>query len=271
MKILNIVITATLAIILLGTLLTPIVSDAQNDLRTEHIYTSEGAYAHLDKLEVTDSHVLTWAGGKLTIDDVEYPLWSSGAGVAFLSDNVGLYVSNGNLYIGVSGAAQAALYSASTLSLIASAGEITYSINDADAVQTTYTMGYILDNDGKYITTDDTTALYYTNNSQISGYRSDGGVLYVMIDGNSFTDGTHVADFTIAGTDVEGTDGNVKTLSSVKFSSKGLSTFVLPEKVSYWTDDNPAAISLLGALPIIVIAGLVVGVVGALFIRKNGD
>lgn len=269
MKILNVVITLALSIILLGALLVPVISDAQTGLKTEHTYTSEGAAAHMDKLEVSDSHTLTWQGGILTVDGVEYPLWTSPVGVAFLTESLGLYVSKGNLYIGQSGQAQAALYSASTLSLIASAGQITYSINDADAIQTTYTSGYILSNDGKYITGESTTNKYYTDSMQVSGYRSDSGVLYIMIDGKSYTDGTNQTNFRVDGTDVEGTDGNVKTLDGVFYSGRGLSAYVIPETVSYWTEDNPAAIALLGALPVLIIAALIVAAVGVIYIRRT--
>lgn len=259
------------SVIVFAAILVPAISAAQKDLTTEHIYVSENPRANLDKLEITDSHVLTWADSTLTIDDVVYPLNADGSYIPFLTENVALYVSGGNLYLGQATQTQISL-SSKTLSLIASAGEITYSIDDADAIQTTYTMGYILDNDGKYISGSvDSGKKYFTSNSQVSGYRTDSSTMYVMIDGNSFTNGTHVSDFTIDSHNAEGTDGEIKELDAVRYSGRGLTAFIVLDQVSYITEDNPVAISLLGALPIIVIAGLIVGIAGTLFIRKNGD
>lgn len=148
-----------------------------------------------------------------------------------------------------------------------SAGEITYSINSADVVTTTYTKGYVADPNGEYVSCQNTATKYF-DDVKIAQCRYDSG-LRVFIDGTGYNNGVE-ANVTVRSTPVADTDDQVKTLDGLYYtSSRALNSAVVMEKTAYYIHtEEPQLANMISIIPILIITGLIIGAI-SVFVRRE--
>ena len=297
-NLLTLVVTLTLGIILAGSLLVPVVDSTQNGMSTT--YTNEGA-ANYTINGVDDMTMYNTGGRGWVINGVEYTISAGGIPLIttdvcrfYKSDSNGkymqLYGANGELINGGGNATTNLFvleYSAETHVLTFTKytdmtdTEVSYTTtfscthvieyNPAGAFTAIITTGgeddplsyYVHDVNQIYAggayTTGDLDTAYFAQGTTVNLGESTytGSAAAVTEKVAKYTDLLHGSTYTV--TIVDGEDSESFTPFTV---------FVPKSVVAHTPNDN-GAIGLLGALPIIVIMGLVVAATGAIFVRRN--
>ena len=180
------------------------------------------------------------------------------------------------MYVSVTGAgvitvvttSGTATTSATSFSAVISAGEITYSIGGADSVTTTYTSGYVADPSGKFVSCTTSDDRYYSANT-FAQTRYD-NAFKAYIDGAAYSNGTSTT-MTVHSDAVADTNNTVFKLTGINYTTTKMlnSLCVMENIVEYRYTNEPGIVSLLGAIAPLVIIGLVITAVGAIFYNRR--
>ena len=305
-NLLTLVVTLTVGIILAGSLLMPVLSDAT---QTEKTFTNDGYY-RLTQIEsdsntviewdYTNPNVLTVNGAEVTInsDSAEYVYpyaivttdgWALRLAVSYSSIGLDLYTSQYNnvvWYVTTTEAVNA------TITL--SNGTASFAKGENPAVSTSFTKAFIPDNEGDYVLKfsdkdvylNGDSLIYSTGRSTLTLGESEN--LLIHMDGN-IDDGVtatvlNPSDYVVSNIVIHKTvDSSYIDLykfSNVTFditdtdSNTATATYgqvIVPYKVTAELSQHfdPAEIALLNALPILIIVGLVMVGVGAIAVRNR--
>ena len=294
-NLLTLVVTLTVGIILAGSLLMPVISDATT---TEKTFLNKGYY-EMTYTEADDVS-MTWDSTdphKVTVNDVviDLPATADLPGpiniicgddwfIRYTGTGLQFYPSTGSSVNAGSGV---------DMTVTASEGTVTITTNAVPAVTKTayYTFLYVVSENGAYVMKNTNEAAYVHKDSEIYGIgRSTvtGGYVKIKITGNIedgftasevgsslYTFGDITVNYT---TDSEYID--LYKLTSLQFavtdssentSNLTYSYFIVPASVTSELTNhlNDGEIALMDALPVIVIIGLVLAGVGAIFIRNR--
>ena len=178
-NLLTLAITLTVGIILAGSLLMPVISDATE---TEHTFTNDG-YFRMTHVDDTTDHTITWTYEKpntITVDgtDVLIDYHVSNGQVTVIADTnwiVRLYndgageVSAVAMVASTGGTASAQVIDSSTATISLTSGEMSATFGNATRTGT-YTDAWIPSNDGEFTMKKADKVAYINENSEIVGY-----------------------------------------------------------------------------------------------------
>lgn len=303
-NVLTLAITLTIGVILAGSLLMPVLSDATT---TERTFVNNGAF--YVEANPTDIYTLEYSrsteSGVLYVNDEPIALSSSSYSVLVLDqsilrmegfNNTMEYRGDGNSIGGIG-----------ELNITISGGSVTGTYQRFDGSTsftwptTTYTDAYVISADSQaLIMSDYNTPVKMNEDSEILGFgltrASAGGTALFMskIEGN-IADGVTVDILgTSTGTTLEGaTVSNLEvnatkldaykdlyeltsitytvTLADTTSYNVTYSAYIVPSEVSSELTNhlNPGEIAILNALPILIIVALVVMAAGALYLKRD--
>lgn len=310
-NLLTLAITLTVGIILAGSLLMPVISDATT---TEKTFENEG-YFFMDKISSTDedTHTITWAASTpniIVVDGTNMDIASFGLPSGFASvtifatetDIIRLGANNDGTslnWVQVRGSTW--YYSSSTTSFTATiaGGDLT-AVLDGTTRATTYTDAYLIDKDenGAYVMKKSDEKAFMLADSEfynIGVTNITSGFIILKVEGNiesatvtpltispeTFSTPT-ISDEEIVKNTVNGykdlyqfdkltftasyNDGtNDKTIDCV------YSYVIVPASVTAELTNhlNPGEIAIMNALPVLIIAALVVMAAGALYLKRD--
>ena len=303
-NLLTLAITLTVGIILAGSLLMPVISDATTTHKT--FSNAEGGYftMALDS-EDSEDYTLSWAhatGGVLTINGEDFDAHAT-YGQATISIVMGedwiiRYNSandnfaycqyfNGSTRIG-------AYDTTASFEMTASGGtaSMTFTFNDSttQSVTESYDKLYVINPDSEYLMKKPTTKAYVLGSTEIfaEGMTQGSGIgtQLIKIEG-SINDGftvtaqdsaVTISDITSTQTQVQGYVG-LYQIEKIEFNiTKNDSTvaatynfFVVPTETSAELSNHMTSgeIAILNALPILIIVALVVMAAGALYLKRD--
>lgn len=293
-NLLTLAITLTIGVILAGSLLMPVISDAQkntNDTLINEV--SEGMTFKLDgvddyNLTTTDS-VRAWLINGTAVD------MYSAAGALAITDKcrfeknggyVSLYDATGSRIANLSGVANKVVveYTAETKVF-----SVTTYTGAGDSAELANTYTYNVENILYYIPGGDYGAIQTNGDPDISYYVND---LSEVIAGGAYTTGDLDTSYFAEGTTVyvgnssytaSGTATTVKEYTdAIKGSSYSITvtdgedsetftpyTVFVPLKVIAHTSEQNGQIALYGAIPILVIVGLLMAAIGAIYTKRD--
>lgn len=308
-NLLTLVVTLTVGIILAGSLLMPVISDATE---TERTFQNEEYFFTMDKIDDTAEHTILWTLDtyeKITVDGVDItPTWDSATIVAE-EDNLircsknpggdGYYLN----FVGTDRPVGLGYITDKSVSITISNGTISFTNVSSTDVSTTvtssYTSAYIINPEDtgayQYVMKTPTAKSYVLGDSEVYGigYSSFGGAWQnIFVISGSIDDGIDatlvsttlegdvtVSDTTVTSTAVTGYK-DLYQFEKVQFTATygGIdyaltySYIIVPASVTAELAEhlNAGEIALMNALPVIVIIGLVLAGVGAIFV-KNRD
>lgn len=267
-KLVSTIIMATVGIILVGSLITAAVSASNESFYTTTTYSNAVVDDQITlspittesskTLNVNSTNIVTDTGNIEYWDDAEY------RNVILISENISVAATGDKtIYYALSDG----WHTATSFTAAISAGTITYSVNEGDAVTISYSSGYVADPEGEFISCAADQTKYYSSVTFAQMLYTAN--YYTFIDGDGFKDGTEIA-MNVTSEDVENTDGNVKTLTSITVYNQPLnSPCVMQKSIEYTHADNPGAVSLLGVIAPVMILAILVGVVGMIYLRRD--
>ena len=293
-NILTLVITLVVGIILAGSLLAPVITDAQKNTNDTIINdVSEGMTFKLDgaddyNLTTTDS-VRAWLINGTAVDVY------SASGALTITDKcrfeknggyVSLYDATGSRIANLSGVANKVVVEYTAETKVFSVTTYT-GMGDSAELANTYT--YNVENILYYIPGGDYGAIQTNGDPDISYYVND---LSEVIAGGAYTTGDLDTSYFAEGTTVyvgnssytaSGTATTVKEYTdAIKGSSYSITvtdgedsetftpyTVFVPLKVIAHTNEQNAQIALYGAIPILVIVSLLMAAIGAIALRRG--
>lgn len=305
-NILNLAIVLTVGVILAGSLLMPVISDATT---TERTFTNDGYY-HMNLISSADSDVvLTWDHTdpyKITVGDVVVDLPKSYVIPCTLvcSDDWGLryLLSNGNVTVDLSvfagpgdGTYDASTSTGNDMTITLSNGTATFD-NGSTPVTHAYSEAYAISNgDGEYVMKKTTDTAYLKSDSSIygvgrtylnfstpkslninvSGTIEDGATVTIF---NPLS-GYSVSNIVVANSAVAGYN-DLYTFTSVSFDVTDstpttlgavYSQVIVPYEVTAELTNHltPGEIALINIIPVMVIVALLMVAVGGLYLRRN--
>lgn len=291
-NLITLVITLTIGIILAGSLLMPVVDNSTATTKTILNTGSEFVSADSDD---TDTHTIIIsmdADSKLTIttdgEAVVLPDFSLyGAASILYGENTFVRVSSAGV-VNVYGRTNASTYGNQTIGTASAANPITISITGTTATISTYTIPDVqvfIAAEGPYVLTknpyvleDSMVFIGAVNTISGTGIAFDiYGPLDDLIGKGVWPNGRGIGDITptlsnpttnlykVDKIEAEATnDGNV-------FGTMTITYFVAPKEITY---DNAEYIGdqyagILGAIPVLIIAALVVAAAGALYLKRD--
>ena len=248
-NLLTLAITLTVGIILAGSLLMPVISDATT---TERTFTNNGYFRMSETLSTDENTVITWDSANAFVfnlngNDIELPPGATSGTVypytilasdawalraAVLNDTV-----NVDLTLYGSGSDSTLLWfvnswSNDTATITLSAGTASFKANDSTPVTVSYTHAFIPDENGNYILKKGTETAYlhgesliYATGRTTATFGEDSVDLNINIEGN-ITDGETVTVLAPTGY----TSDNIEVVNSQVTGYKDLYTF---DKVTF--------------------------------------
>lgn len=260
-NLLTLAITLTLGVILAGSLLMPVLTDAQNEFNPTYSNVNDGAL----ELDVVTSATISKDAGvadKVTINDEEVSLTTSANAIVF-TDSFVINARTTNFYVITSSSATNVSASTAFTATI-SEGTITYKIGTGSETTVSYS-GTVLvaSTEGEYTNIASGTA-YTDDLNKVYGWSWSGNKLYTTAGTETTISGTPGALTDLADTKNDAYDSlytlniaNVKMDSGV--TNVAPVTVILPTTfTAQMNGSGAAAATLIGALPILVILGLVV-------------
>ena len=299
-NLLTLVVTLTVGIILAGSLLMPVLSDATT---TEKTFTNSGAF-NLGIFTPDDEYtmVYTASDGKITVNDVDVPAFdvvNKSFSIVSTDNFLARYgYASGNYFLQCIGKDSTNNYFADggvTVTITISSGDLSVNWVKADTTSVTKTVSFtemyaIVPSVDDAIMKASSDTVYIKGDSEL--YAS--GLTNVTAWNNMFHfEGTYDDGITISSPslpsatydnikwNIEAVDGYVDLykLTSIEFDIHNSDTtvhatysyFGVPEKVTAELSQhlNTGEIALLNTLPILVIIGLVMAGVGAIFVRNR--
>ncbi len=299
MNALTLIITLVVGVILTGALLGPVISDAT---KTEETFKNEGYYTMT--YSEADALTFSWdctAPNVATINGNEVPLITppqyTPVNVVCGDDWFLRWTGDTMQFYSVAGgnnpALSASVASETSLTLVASSGSATIQNTAATPVSQTvdYTFMYVVDPNGSLVMKDSAKSVYLLGDSEIYaiGRTSTTGLLLkIKITGN-INDGFNAEvlgtpSSTVTLGDVEATMQkmdeyvNLYSLQDLKIPvgyddseyTATYSYFIAPASVTAELSNHltPGQISLMGAIPVMVIVALLMAAVGAIALRR---
>ena len=268
-KLIPLVITLVVGIILAGSLLVPVLNDARGSFynTVEYSNVTSESQIHLSAVTAETSNTLDVSSTGIVTNNGNIEYWedTTYANVVLLTDLI---------YVSVTGVGAITVVTtsgsttASSFSAVISAGELTYSVDGADAVTTTYAAGYTADPSGDFVSCTTSDPRYFVGDKFAQARYDNAFKAYV--NGSGYSDGTE-ANMTVVSETVADTNNTVFKLTGIKYTSSKvlISLTVMENKVEYRYTDDPEVVSLLGAIAPIVIISLVVGAAGAIFYNRR--
>lgn len=276
-NVLTVVITMAVAVILAGSMLMPILSDAQKTIGPQVTYTNEDNSSSGYHYGAVDSIHLVIDENGASINDAIIERASIPI-VLFESDNISV-----NLPDTVSTATMEAYYNndtaggsvfGGTLDLTAENGEIT-AVFGANTLTFTYTWLVTITEDGEFINHQVGGNIYYTDPTNViicGGIYSTGenDTYYSWYNGIATDNGEYDISLNPNGTLVSGTtDVYQSSLPRIVIGDEDFTPFRMLIKEEVVGHERGAGYAILGAIPIIVIAALIVAAIGMVAVRRN--
>lgn len=284
-NILTLVITLTLGVILAATLLVPIIDNATT---TTDTYTNDGLI-HLEKYTAeSDDITIAWTydtpnaitinDETLTLPDVEYLSIDMGNDW-FVRYNRGVSMS----YLATNASIVSTVAGEGSLTVTLSGGTIT--ATDGTTTKTnTYTEYLCItpDENASYVMKKAADSVYLKGDSEIIAYGQTSSYAFKIV--GNVTDGVTVSQIRGSSVEIDNETVNATAddshidlykFTSVTFTygdaTATYNAVVVPkeitaEKSAHLTDGQ---ISLMGAIPIMVIVALLMAAVGAIVLRRN--
>ena len=302
-NLLTLVVTLTVGIILAGSLLMPILDDTTT---TQKTLTNSGYFRMSDVSDATEDYVITWDYTEptklgindetFTFDDASLPALSSRSIVFSDSFLARLYNNGGGTYslqIWITSYDTGVSTTALTSATITISSESMIWVTSSDTTKTYSYTGYIyaIDPNGDMIMKSATDSAYVLSDSPIVGAGVSfvgGSANYVFhVDGTYDNMDVTCGSNTITIDDIEthytqdSTYVDVYKFNSITFQTtysgdgsikdQTYNYVAVPYQVTAELSQhlNAGEIALLNALPILVIIGLVMAGVGAIFIRNR--
>lgn len=291
-NLLTLAITLTVGIILAGSLLMPVISDATKttgilnnatgsqlgyliEIDDESEYTMTWDVTTPDVVEVNGENVTLYAGTVICGGDPDFIIRYYSGSTKYIQGRDGTtnFTANSTLDISIA---------SGTITIEADENTYTYSI----------TKGFALAKSGEYVMKSSAQAAYMLADSEFNAYgvsSTDGSSLWLKISGTiadgataeriSGASGT-LSDVEIHSTAVDGYIGvyalDKLTLSFVN-SSTDVTTdltynyFIVPASIEAELSEhlNPGEIAIMNALPVLIIVALVMMAAGALFLKRD--
>lgn len=300
MNALTLIITLVVGVILTGALLGPVISDAT---KTEVTYTNEGYYR---MAEIGDESIsIVWdhtEPKQITVNDevvdlIKVPT-NKVVTIAVTDETIIRYAPvTSNTLIQVYSSAGyygAGVNDGTDMTITIGEGTLTADNGSGTTVTKTITSGYYASNNGKWIMkTDGETAFIHKDDSVVvlAGNTNVGDVTIGVYANGTINDGLSFETFPVDGeahvvtygdvtfnyTDVTGYIDLVK-LSNCQFditcddttATATYSYFLVPYEVTAELSQHltPGQISLVGAIPVMVIVALLMAAVGAIALRR---
>lgn len=255
------IITVLIATIVFATVLVPIVGNLQSSYyeMVEYSNVENDNQIYLSAISTDTSNTINVESTGITSNTGVIPYWDDATfyNMILITDKIAVWVNGaGSIQVVTS----SGIVTASVFTAVASAGSITYSVDSADAVQITYTYGYIATIDGEYVSCFNNVHRYY-DSLNFAQCRYDSG-LYVYVDGYKTKNGSEIP-MTIESSDVAGTEGQVKDLTAIKYTqSRSLNSIsVMEAKAVYTYTEHPTIVTLLGVIPIFVVISILMIVI----------
>lgn len=304
LKIPMVAITVTVSLIVIAAVLLPVLDDSS---KTEDVFYNDDYFFKMDKLDSDSSHVISWSKGaasKLVIDGEDYAVTWSGSPVIVACDNdlIRFQHSSANKYLNFVGAdSKGGVGASSDLSatITIADGVITFertsSGGSTTSVTTEFETAYCIDPNGDYVLTSsgDVTKYILKDTDVFSlGYLTISGVWQnVFKSYGSIEDGftselvssNLTEDPVVTSQDPQYTEVNkyvdLYTINTIPFtytyndteSDAGLGRLIVPYEVhaelSNHLDNN--SISILAAIPVMIIIAVLVGVVAAVIRNRE--
>lgn len=270
-------------------------------------FTNEG-YLRYTEIDATESYTMSWditTPEKVTVNGDDYEIWKNGDGTRNISilmvpdHGIVRYNHASSVYVAtqVIGLGTLSLGNSYTVTL----NNGTYTVTDAEntSITGTFTTAYILDPDGEYILKNSsdraylvsgstiiadssfiamgvTTVTSWNNGFQITGTLADYDVEVFNPAVNTFV----ISDIADDKKEVNGYN-DLYTLSKITFNvtdsndadidvDATYSYFLVPYEVTAERSVHPegATLTLMELLPVLIGAGLLIGVVGAVIVRR---
>lgn len=278
-NVLTLVITLTLGIILAGSLLMPVISDAQR---------TAGEEVHYDNIQSGYNYRLTEKNEAVTVaitgsgGDIYYNgEIITDSGFCVYSDSVSIRADSINRFLYVSTPTQALEFRvswASNYTFIYSNGICTITnVGTSTVLETApYTWLYVPDDSGEWVTVTGSSTHYVNSINDIicNGYYSTGenDTGYTVRNGvATVSDSTYTAGLEYTLTPVAGTT-DVYTVATFKVLVDDESFtpwFMLIQRDIVGHEASGAAYALYGAIPVLVIIGLVLAATAAIVVKRN--
>lgn len=259
-----------ISIILIGVILIPVVSGMQDSFYETEEYTNveKESAIFMSAVNSTTSNTLNVDSSGITVGSGVIPYWSESAdfNVVLLTNTIGVVV-NGSGAITISDSTGTT--TGTSFTAIISAGEITYSVDSGDSVTIPYVSGYVAALQGDYVSCYQNTHKYF-DSTNFAQFRYD-SVFKAYVDGVSYSNGSVVSDYALHYTEVDGTDGQVKDLSAINYtSSRALnSVMVLEANAEYKHTDDQSVVTLLGIIPILTLIAVLISVINFVSNRRD--
>lgn len=284
-NILTLAITLTLGIILAGSLLMPVITDAQTNMGDPISYINTGSYADLYVTDdVSGKHTVLMESPNTyaVIDDEQIALSDMTRGFYIITDKVSVvFVGAAAVIYWEGGDAQYNPNWGRTFDLTYEDGVATLNYTTSGTT-TTYTynyswIGYRVTEGGNYKNMSSTTAVYNTGVKDfiaMGDYTSgDNDTYYAVKDGSITISESDLYTCSIEGsstTPITGTTDIYQSYLKVNVGDETFTPYIWAvAKEINGHQDKGAAYSLLGAVPIIVIIGLVLAATAAIMVKRN--
>lgn len=254
------------AVLLLATLLIPVIEDANKD-RTSTFYNAP--FGGVNYSSDDEDHTFTYVAGAASVD-VDGTTYTLGASKYFIvTDYVAVLASSNGITL-FNGATRLLYnYTTTDVTLVLSDGTSTLTYGTSTDTQS-YTWSYVVDSDGDHVLVSpvsSSTQIYCKSLSDLSGnWWLSSSHYYTLHGGAAAYDG---AEATAAGTlaDQSNTNGEVKYLEGQLTLSTEDTTYtpgwvLAPASVSYTDEFGRQMAPILGAIPVIIIAAILVAAVG---------
>lgn len=282
-NILTLAITLTIGVILAGSLLMPVIIDAQTTMGDPITYTNTSSYGEIYVTEdISGTHTIVMDAESNTITYDSEVISSPTRGYIVVTDAI--VVVNQGAYITICYGSDTYQFNASwgnSYDITFEDGTATMIRTSSGGTQTTFTkeytwIGYKVASGGNYINMSSDANKYLSNmNNLLSvGYYSSGDndTFYCLKDGEiTISETTFTASVALSSTDiVSGTTDVYYAYPVISVDEESYTPYVWAvQKEIYGHQTAGASYELLGAIPIIVIIGLVLAGVGAISIRNR--
>ena len=283
-NLLTLVITLTVGIILAGSLLMPVIANAQEGVGPTTTFTNTG-YGQVYVTEVTEDTTLVYDGTTLTINATDIATF--GSRCSFTADTAFMYhgSSGSKIFAWTGTSYENPSFTEYTATIDVDDKTITV-VGMVDSVETTiecpYTWCYVTAAAGDYLSIDsnfardyyirsidDVKSVEYNNSGFV--FSSNGAVLEV----NGTEQGTvnytvqDVSGYNIQTIHVEKTIANSGLSYTYNDNNYSVHWTIVPYKVTGNELQDLPARELLSVIPILIVVALVVGATGAVFVKRE--
>lgn len=281
-NVLTLIITLVVGVILAGSLLAPVISNAQTTIGDPITYTNTGPYGELyvtDDVSGTHTIVMSAADNTITYD-----------GEVITTPARGYLVVSDAITVAYTGSYMTICYGSDQYQFNATWGnsyDITFENGTATMIRTSssgdttftkeYTwIGYKVSENGNYINVSSNVNVYCNdvkNMIAMGNYTSgDNDTFYIVKDGKvNLTNTTYTGSVALrSDTLVSGTTDVINSYIVISVDDETFTPYVWAvEKTIMGHESGGASYTLLGAIPILLIVALLMVAIGAIAFRRN--